>query len=616
MSSVEAIVQDPSRIREIERQNALNIPSQEESARVQDLVHGQTFTGKVVAMDGNTAKIDVNGTSISASLDGNIDLKEGQMVTFTLRNQSNNSITVSPMFTNLNQQNVAQKALMAASLPVNSSNMGVAGSMLEAGLSVDRDSITDVIRAHNNYPSEDIGKLAEMEKYGLEINDNNLEKFSAFKNYKEQVTEGIRNIIDSVPDTVNSLMKSGNETQAYELLGRAIKTFTAGTDTQGSSNFTVNPNQANAETLSVGAPPKIMASKDVQGMGEAGESLIREKQVISEDRIVLREEALNPEMDKLIEDAGTKEVIRREDFEVTVRVPGQESQKINIEINTKVADAWQSLPNTDKSAMVDVLKQTGLGEEEAKYLLSDKADQNDFLNSVSDLIVKGNLTDSLKELVQSEDFGNILRNQMQAQWLLAPIDVEKKENVEQLYDRLNQKTKDLTEAISGMPIPEGKLQSSLDDMKQNLDFMEQMNQMAQYVQLPLKMNGSEATGDLYIYTDKRKLSRKEGNVSALLHLDMKNLGPMDVYASITPGNNVFTKFYLQDDAMIDFINDNIHILNQRLSQRGYTMKSELTTKDNLPDGRADESDIMAMKKKIESDPNNKLTAKYGFDCFA
>ncbi len=93
------------------------------------------------------------------------------------------------------------------------------------------------------------------------------------------------------------------------------------------------------------------------------------------------------------------------------------------------------------------------------------------------------------------------------------------------------------------------------------------------------MNGSEATGDLFVYTNKKNLAEKEGNVSALLHLDMKNLGPIDVYASLSPGNNVFTKFYLPDESMIDFINDNIHILNERLEGRGYSIKAEVTKND-------------------------------------
>ena len=47
---------------------------------------------------------------------------------------------------------------------------------------------------------------------------------------------------------------------------------------------------------------------------------------------------------------------------------------------------------------------------------------------------------------------------------------------------------------------------------------------------------------------------KDGNVSALLHLDMENLGPMDVYVAMQ-NNRVNTHFYMQDDDMYADYND-------------------------------------------------------------
>lgn len=173
---------------------------------------------------------------------------------------------------------------------------------------------------------------------------------------------------------------------------------------------------------------------------------------------------------------------------------------------------------------------------------------------------------------------------MQAQWLLSPIDVENKETVESLYQRLSEQTKEISNTLAEMTLSHSELSQDLSNMNQNLDFMQQMNQAMQYIQLPLQMSGSEATGDLYVYTNKRKLAENDGNVSAMLHLDMANLGPVDVYASITPGNNVYTKFYLANDEMIDFIEDNIHILNERLEKRGYNMKTEMVLAEDSKNG--------------------------------
>ena len=201
--------------------------------------------------------------------------------------------------------------------------------------------------------------------------------------------------------------------------------------------------------------------------------------------------------------------------------------------------------------------------------------------------------------------GALLRDAMTGQWMLNPEEVGKKQTVDNLYERLTRQTKDLSQVLSQIAKPDSALAGNLSQMNQNLDFMNQMNQMYQYIQLPLKMNGSETTGDLFVYTDKKSLAQNDGNVSALLHLDMPSLGPLDVYASITPEKSVFTKFYLESDEMIDFIAENIHVLNERLEKRGYKMKSEMIKK-------GEEGDVKELLIK-EQGGIPKTTGHLGFD---
>ncbi|MCQ2541763.1 MAG: hypothetical protein MJ112_05660 [Lachnospiraceae bacterium] len=527
----------------------------EGSETLPGLSAGSSITGKITSLKGDTATIDVAGQKLDAKLDGSMNLREGQTVTFTVRQTGDQSVTLSPLYTNMNTEGMASKALSAAGLPITDQSLEVATTMMEKGLSIDKNALADMVHITDMFPGQDICKLAEMQRFGLDINENTLVQFDAFKNYENQITDGLTKIMDSIPSTINDLINNGATADGVKLLTNVIGTITDSAASQ-------------------------MDASVVQGMGETGESLLREKQVITEDMVLAAKQELDPDVDALVSQAGKESVASQEAFEATVRVPGQEAEKINIDIENKVADAWKVMDNSDKSAMVDVLKQSGLTDNEAKFLLSDNANASDFLRATADLLRTDSLPDSMREMIQSNDFGNIMKSQMQAQWLLSPIDVGSKETVESLYQRLNNQTREIMSAVSEVtPSNTIDLQQSLSNMNQSMDFMEQMNQMVQYMQLPLKMNGSEATGDLFVYTNKKNLAEKEGNVSALLHLDMKNLGPIDVYASLSPGNNVFTKFYLPDESMIDFINDNIHILNERLEGRGYSIKAEVTKND-------------------------------------
>ena len=104
--------------------------------------------------------------------------------------------------------------------------------------------------------------------------------------------------------------------------------------------------------------------------------------------------------------------------------------------------------------------------------------------------------------------------------------------------------------------------------------MNQLNQMFAYVQLPLKMSDQDAHGDLYVYTNRKNLAQKDGQVSAILHLDMENLGPLDVYVKMKD-QKVSTNFYVADDQVLDLIASHIDELNQRLQKRGYTLQAKM-----------------------------------------
>ncbi|MBQ2257221.1 MAG: flagellar hook-length control protein FliK, partial [Lachnospiraceae bacterium] len=120
---------------------------------------------------------------------------------------------------------------------------------------------------------------------------------------------------------------------------------------------------------------------------------------------------------------------------------------------------------------------------------------------------------------------------------------------------------------------------TMTNISENVEFINQMNQMFNYVQLPLKLSNSQAHGDLYVYTNKKNMAHRDGMLTAFLHLDMDHLGSLDVSISLqTEKNQVTTKFYLNEDS-IALVEEHIGELTQRLSRKGYQCKSMVVEKD-------------------------------------
>jgi flagellar hook-length control protein FliK len=126
---------------------------------------------------------------------------------------------------------------------------------------------------------------------------------------------------------------------------------------------------------------------------------------------------------------------------------------------------------------------------------------------------------------------------------------------------------------------ESSVAQSAGALSDNVNFMNQLNEFVNYVQLPLKMAGEDANGELYVYTNRKNLSNSDGNFSALLHLDMEHLGPMDVYVTMRDYTKVNTNFYLQTEELLDFIEAHIDELTKRLTDKGYDTSMRVSKKE-------------------------------------
>lgn len=181
---------------------------------------------------------------------------------------------------------------------------------------------------------------------------------------------------------------------------------------------------------------------------------------------------------------------------------------------------------------------------------------------------------ALKELFQGKEYKSLLKQVMSEQWLLEPEQVGNKENVEKLYESLNRQMEKLEQFLQNAQKETPALQKDVSNVRSNLEMMNQMNQLYNYIQLPLKLKNQNAHSDLYVYTNKKKLSDRKGELSAFLHLELENLGTTDVQIKML-GSNVTTNFYLSDDISYKIIEQHMEELQERLQEKGYSCNIRL-----------------------------------------
>lgn len=275
--------------------------------------------------------------------------------------------------------------------------------------------------------------------------------------------------------------------------------------------------------------------------------------------------------------------------------------KLNMTVNQENIDQMTMYNNNNRWMMesvddmafdlskviVDNLSQKGINSEEfideLKEVLvniKESGNDNDELNKANELL------DKLKNLSPEKlskpnimnhikrDLATILSDKL----LLKPEEVADKENVKRYYSKTYEFARELEQLLNGNLKGDNvnDLQKSLHQIRDNMNFMNNINELFNYVQLPLKMADSQANGDLYVYrrNNGKSFTGEEESLTALLHLSMETLGNMDIFLKLEQ-EKLSTKFCLEKEEMIDFIESHIDELNVRLVKKGYNIDTSV-----------------------------------------
>lgn len=526
---------------------------------------GQSVTGEVVEKNGRDVLISIGKNQlIRARLDSNMPVETGQQMTFSIKNMGGAKVVLSPLFANTGNDPNISRALQMAGIPENARSAQMVQTMMQEGMSIDRDSLSQMMRAVNLNPDANVETIVQLSRLGIPVTENNIFQMEAYKNYEHQMTEGLLEIADALADTFTEMAAAGDIQGGIDLYREVLLLLAKAGEMEGADGALAE------EQLQIAGEETVS--------GTAGEEMT--------DTSALKDELQN----------AMKEVLEQEmEMESTGELSGR-----------------NGLTGKEMLTLSSELSRAGLPDGMVKAFVSGELSASELFNQLSELLAKENLPKDQKEgimrLLNGREFNTLIKNEMTKQWLITPEEIARNNKVENLYERLTSQMNRLNQTLEQAARGDTPLGKAVSNLSGNIDFMNQLNQMFTYVQLPLKLQGQEANGELYVYTNKKNLAKKDGKVSALLHLDMEHLGSVDVHVAIQD-THVSTKFYLKDDSILDFIASHINILNERLNKRGYSMDASFTKKGE------NESDNV-MEEILKQDKNISVLSGYSFDARA
>ncbi len=572
---------------------------------IKNLSPGQTIQGEIVNRNGSEVQIRVDkDVIITARLDKDISLAVGQNVTFEVKNQSGQQLALRPLYENLSQNPNVLKALEAAKLPLTDELMRMVSSMMEQGMSIDKNALLDMgklISAHSGVNPETIVGLRSLH---LPVTPENIEQFENYQNYRHQIVSSVADFLSELPSAFQTMVAQGQAEGAVNFYKHVLQLFSESSMQGEMKNAMQNAVQNDeAGTVILADAGKLAGGMQKEAQAAGKESVLNAAQNQAEGRMM-------ESIIRIIDGEGDAKAVNDgtaagKGVETMVSQGGSSAQGSTLQ---NYAPLFEVLNQEARNTLFNLLEGIGFSKQQLSQVADGSMPVKQLLQEINMMLTvnaEAVSRESIINLFGSRAYNQLLNNEVLQQWLLKPSDVGQKNTVEDFYGRLREQSARLTEAL-GQISKDTPLAKNLSTMQSNIEFMNQLNQAFNYIQLPLKMSGGNAHGDLYVYTNRRNAPKEDESVSALLHLDMQYLGTLDIYVKMKE-KNVSTKFYLKDEQTIDFIADHIHILNGRLSERGYTMNAEMVMSKEEEKGM-DVMEAMSAQEKREN-----ILAQYSFD---
>ena len=556
---------------------------------------GNIFEGSVNQVEDGVVTLGLSdGKTIQARLDNGVSVQVGESMFFQVKSNNGTQIAIRPYSNGVSSNPTLLYALDAANLQVSGKMLTMVNTMMEQSMPIDRQSLISMAKLVVGNPQIDVATVVQMEKLGIPVTDEMAAQFENYKSDQYAILDQLESVMELLPE---QLGKDG--TGLLELNQQMIDIFLGGSEEM----------QAAQDTADAGSDAALAV--EGQGAGEASVTEETKAAVLTENDLIVSASSgentdasvIEGQDGQIVSSAATGEngqevsasadkneqtasAAARADEQSASSVAqeqntGKNVQQTTAEGNTQTsASAMGTVPDNMQQDIqklsAQLMKLPDLSQEQLNGNLSAK----EFLQVLSEAFHSTDPVSRqiLKELISSKEYRNIVRSVMEDQWLLKPEELKSEHKINELYERLDRQLAQMEKVLKNFHQSSPQLTDTASSVRNNIQFMNQLNHTCAYMQIPLKLSGQNAHSDLYVYTGGRKHHDADEELTAFLHLDLEHLGSTDVSVKLRK-KQVTTNFYLADDASYQLILDHMDILEERLEQKGYQVKISVTNQE-------------------------------------
>lgn len=486
---------------------------------------GDVVRAKVIDIQANDLILKLfDGTMVTASSLSELGVKSGEFVDFNVKGKLENKLILetvkNPKSNELDSE--IKKQLLSLNIKPDNTAMDVAKELKNQSIPINRDIIQKAVEGLLTLKNLTPDKAVFLAANNLEINEQHISKLNGLIENKAKLGSDIKDLVKLLESVDNSKLLQNIEKKLSDAVEKNMSGF----------------KEAISQTKDVEIPPN--RGTDVNSV--VVKLINKELEQASNN---LKQLDMN-KLQQSIEKAVKQEISPVKDFNADkfVVTLGKELKSYGINLERLPEPLQKELFSLAKSIL-----------ENAKVLIEAYSSDKESITIQTDK-VKSFIAKELESIFVKIDENTTGK------------DIEAKKVLNDLLSRLDAVKDELQQ--SSIPAAKEML-AKIDSMESNIRFLNDINNFSSYIQIPLNVNNSNTTGELYIL--KRNSKKKKidpENATMYISLNTENMGQVDSLISVNK-KNITVNMRVAEQRIIDFLKENQIELYNRLQEKGYKL---------------------------------------------
>lgn len=572
--------------------------------KLSELRQGQILRGQIIdhRYQEVSIRLEPGNQIIKAGLAGDIPLTIGQDARFQVTGEVNEHLVLKylPEETGAPTDSTVSKALSASGLPMTERNKALVSELLSRRMPVDKQTLLELIRVSNANREASPLTLVLMHKNNIPMTASNIRLFEAYQNGTVKLLTDIRTITGNLSELLTNFKAISTELPTNPDLGLNQQiTHNPASNLSPEAVITGNSSleeaiRTNGKLIDIlygnSTPDGSVTQGDLSNpqapvtQGDLSNlQALKSQEILTNLQASVSEEvSSNPQAPVMQGDLSNLQAPVAQEGLSSLQTPVPDASDLLAQFanDTTIGNA---LAPGERATLDSLISSLPLSEELKNQISEGTASLHKVLTMLQEKLPMAD-KEAAQALLQAPEYRKLLEEAFHQKWTIPPESLAKKTPVSELYRNLQEDMEKLEQLIKKSDTADEPLQirEPVKNLQENLRFMKDLNEMFTYLQLPVQTKDQEIHSELYVLSRKEALRNKKDNFSVLLHLDMTNLGSLNIHIQMY--NSLITaKFYMEDTPSRQLVTQNIPLLEDSLKKKGYELHAEMESTYVKPD---------------------------------